>query len=156
MKRHPEVRIKMGRRHLILIAALTTIAIILAIALPLILIDNEPPQNGEPVQYPMEVREAVVEEAVAILETRGFWPDIVAGLGYGADSFNLLFYGKADPEVVEIVQSVIDDKAPGLPLKTIENVTIITQTSEQWDDGMQSVEEILDLLQGNSSDNMIW
>lgn len=97
-----------------------------------------------------------MEEATAILETRGFWSDIVAGVLYGTDIFELHFYGKANPEAVEIVRSVIDDKAPGLPLKTIENVTIITQTSEQWDDGMQSVEEILDLLQGNSSDNMIW
>jgi len=125
------IRIKMRKGRLIIISASVIVAIALAIAIPLVLMNNETPQNGEPVQYPMEVREAVVEEAVAILETRGFWPDIVAGLGYGADSFTLAFYGKADPEVVEIVQSVIDDRAPGLPLEIVENVTIITQTSEQ-------------------------
>jgi len=89
--------------------------------------NNETPQNGEPVQYPMEIKEAVIDEALVILQARSFWPEIVAGLGHGADSINLLFYGKADPEVVEIVRGVIGDKAPGLPLEIIENVTIETQ-----------------------------
>ena len=68
----------MGRRRLILISALTTITIALAIALPLMLVNNEPPQNGEPVQYPMEVREAVHDEALSILQARGLWPEIIA------------------------------------------------------------------------------
>ena len=140
----------MSRRRLIPISTLTTIAVVLAVVLPLTLINNEPPQNGEPVQYPMEVREAVIDEALSILQARGFWPEIVAGLGYGADSINLLFYGEADPEVVNIVKRVIDNKAPGLPLEITENVTIVTQTSDQWDDGYQFVEEILDLLRVDS------
>ena len=109
--------------------------------------------SSVPVQYPMEVREAVHDEALSILQARGFWPEIVAGLGYGGDSIDLLFYGKADPEVVEIVRGVIDDKAPGLPLEITENVTIetqtpttITSTSEQPQNGMQFVEDIIDLL----------
>ena len=80
----------------------------------------------EPVQYPMEVRDAVVEEAIVILETRGFWPDIVAGIGAGIDSINLAFYAETNTEVVEIVQSVIDELALGLPLDIVENVTIVT------------------------------
>jgi hypothetical protein len=89
---------------------------------------TETPQNSEPVQYPMEVKQAVIDEAFSIIQSRGFWPEIVAGLGYSADSFTLAFYGEADPEVVEIVQSVIDDKALGFPLEIVENVTIVTQT----------------------------
>lgn len=76
--------------------------------------------STETVQYPMEVREAVVEEATAILETRGFWPEVVAGVFCTVDSIELTFYVEADPEVVEIVQSVIDNVAPGLPLEIVE------------------------------------
>ena len=110
----------MNRRYLFLISSLAIVAVVLAVVLPLTLINNEHPQNGEPVQYPMEVREAVVEEAMAILETRGFWPEVVAGVLYGTDIFELHFYGKADSEAVEIVQSVIDNLAPGLPLEIVE------------------------------------
>ena len=119
----------MGSRRLILFSALAMAAVVLAVVLPLTLINNEPSQNGEPVQYPMEVKQAVIDEAIGIIQSRGFWPEIVAGLGFGVDNIDLLFYGEAVPEVVEIVQSVIDDKAPGLPLKIVENVTIETQTS---------------------------
>jgi len=117
----------MSRRRLIIISASVIVVIALAVAIPLALMNNETAQNGEPVQYPMEVKQTVIDEAIGILQSRGFWPGIVAGLGFGADSFTLAFYGKAVPEVVEIVQSVIDDKAPGFPLEIVENVTIETQ-----------------------------
>jgi len=115
----------MRKGRLIIISASVIVVIALAIAIPLVLMNNETVQNGEPVQYPMEVKQAVIDEAIGIIQSRGFWPEIVAGLVYGADSFTLAFYGEAVPEVVEIVQSVIDDKAPGFPLEIVENVTVI-------------------------------
>ncbi len=74
----------------------------------------------EPARYPTEVRTAVVEEATALLEARGFWPESVAGVLCTADSIELTFYAEADPEAVGIVQTVIDNLAPGLPLEIVE------------------------------------
>ena len=68
----------------------------------------------------MAVQEAVIDEALSVLQARGFWPRVVAGVFYGNDALELHFYVEAKPEVVEIVQSVIDDRAPGLPLEIVE------------------------------------
>lgn len=84
--------------------------------------------NKEPTQYSMETKQAVVDGAMARLQAGGLAPQI-AGLTYGADDIELLFYGKADQEAVGIVKSVIDELAPCLPLKIVENVTVETQTS---------------------------
>jgi hypothetical protein len=88
-----------------------------------------PPQLGEGLQE-------VVDEAVNELERRGLM-DKVAELTYGflrndtrIDApnkhigINLGFYNQTDPEVVKIVKSVIDKRAPGTPLDISENITI--------------------------------
>ncbi len=55
--------------------------------------------------------------------------DKVSDLGYGEQGIVLGFWGKADPQIVSIVQSTIDEKAPGLSLEIVEDVNVITQTS---------------------------
>ena len=85
--------------------------------------------------YPQMLMEAVHCVASARLQSAGFLPDfagyfpdpkILAGFGYGIDGIILAFYGETEPEAVVIVRVVIDKLAPGLPLKIVENVTIVT------------------------------
>jgi hypothetical protein len=68
--------------------------------------------------------QTVVDDAGKELENKGLY-DKVAGLAYDDQRIQLSFYGKADPEVVDIVKAVIDREAPlGTPLEIVENVTI--------------------------------
>jgi len=68
---------------------------------------------------------AVVDDACEELDRKGLL-DKVAILAYNDVTIELGFYGKADPEVVEIVKAVIDRWAPlGTPLEIVENVTVI-------------------------------
>ena len=78
----------MGRRQLVLFSAIAIAANALAVVLPLALIDNEPPQDGGPIQYSMEVRQTVIDEAFYVIQSGGFWPEIVAGLGVGIRRFS--------------------------------------------------------------------
>lgn len=75
-----------------------------------------------------EQEEATVQQtAQAELIKRGLM-DKVSDLGYGEQGIVLGFWGKADPQIVSISQSVINGKAPGLPLKIVEDVNVITET----------------------------
>ena len=116
----------MSKKRLAIISVSVAVLIALAIAVPLVLMNKDTSQNGEPVNYSMEVKQAVIDEAMSIIEPLGYWPEIVAALGFGADHIVLGFYGEAVPEVVGIVQSVIDDKTPGLPLEIVETITVVT------------------------------
>ncbi|MBI2938388.1 MAG: hypothetical protein HYY22_09290 [Thaumarchaeota archaeon] len=88
-----------------------------------------------PPNPPKDVLQGVVDEAVHELQRRCLW-DKVAELTYGLlnnetrinatikhRGINLGFWNKTDPEVVKIVQSVIDKRAPGTPLDISENIT---------------------------------
>jgi len=77
------------------------------------------------IAYPVSLQ-VVVDDACKELEHKGLL-DKVAILAYDDQAIELGFYGKADPEVVEIVKAVIDRRALGTPLKVVENVTVETQ-----------------------------
>ena len=79
--------------------------------------------------YSRKALPAVVDDALMELEHKGLL-DKVAGLVYDDQKIQLSFYGKADPEVVEIVKAVIGRWAPvGTPLEIVENVTVITDSA---------------------------
>ena len=74
--------------------------------------------------YPRKALPAVIDDALKELENKGLY-DKVAILAYDDQKIQLGFYGKADPEVVEIVKAVIERRALGTPLGVVENVTVI-------------------------------
>ena len=90
-------------------------------------IDREAPL-GTPLEIVenVTVLQQVVDDACKELDRRGLL-DKVAILAYNDVTIELGFYGKADPEVVEIVKAVIERRAPGTPLGVVENVTVETQ-----------------------------
>ncbi len=75
--------------------------------------------------YPPEVLQVVINEGTEELARRGLL-DKVAVLAYNDKKIELGFYSKAD-SVVEIVKSIIDKRAPGVPLEIVENVTVKPQ-----------------------------
>ena len=81
-------------------------------------------------QYPQQVMQAVVDEAISELMAKGLM-DKVAELAYSNHNIQLGFYSKADSQIVEIVKAVIDRIEPSIPLNIVENVTVITQTSSE-------------------------
>jgi vancomycin permeability regulator SanA len=112
----------MKRNWRVILCIVVTVIVVAAIAIPQVIMNSETHENYKPIQYSSEVKQGIINEAYRILETRGLTSK-VAGLGYEAGNINLLFYGKSDAEAVIIVQSVIDKKAPGMPLIIYENVT---------------------------------
>jgi hypothetical protein len=84
--------------------------------------------NKSTARYSEQEVAAVQQTAQAELIKRGLM-DKVSDLGYGEQGIVLGFWGKADPQIVSIVQSTIDEKAPGLSLEIVEDVNVITQTS---------------------------
>lgn len=77
--------------------------------------------------YSRKALPAVIDDALKELERKGLL-DRVAGLAYDDQKIQLSFYGKADPEVVETVKTVIDRWAPiGTPLEIVENVTVLQE-----------------------------
>jgi len=97
---------------------LVLLILLLSVALGIGYMSMKPPRKS---------LQAVVDDACKELEHKGLL-DKVAGLVYDDQKIQLSFYGKADPEVVEIVKAVIDREAPlGTPLEVVENVTVETQ-----------------------------
>ncbi len=99
---------------------------------------GEEPSSPNP---PRDVLQGVVDEAVYELEQRCLM-DKVAGLGEGivlgkgviinnntrvevnkTIGISLEFYNQTDPEVVEIVRSIINKRVPGTSIEIFENVT---------------------------------
>ena len=77
--------------------------------------------------YSSRVYLAIIAYVMQDLEAKGS-ADLIAGFAYGGDHMKLLFYDDADEEIVEFVQSAINEIAPpGLPLEVYENVTIEEQ-----------------------------
>jgi hypothetical protein len=74
-------------------------------------------------EYPLEVMRAVYEEITKELFDKRNLYDKVSMTGCGSRWISLSFYGKADPEIVDIVKSIIDRKVPGAQLVVEENVT---------------------------------
>jgi hypothetical protein len=108
---------------------LTLGALALSIAVPLaIYLAGEaiPPAPLPPQTYSPAALQSVVDEATNTLKQKGLL-DKVAELGYNASQFELGFYGKVDPQVVEIVENTINKRTLGVPLNVVENVTVIPQ-----------------------------
>jgi hypothetical protein len=76
--------------------------------------------------YSYVVGDALVLYITELLQERGLF-DSVTGVGNGGDRINLLFDKKVNDEIVDIVQSAIDEIAPGFPLDIIVG-TFVTKT----------------------------
>jgi len=83
--------------------------------------------DNKSIQYSSEIKQAVIDEATSRLQAGGMLSQ-VAALTYGTDDIELIFIGKRSEAAVGVVQSVIAELAPGLPLKIIEYAIVITQT----------------------------
>jgi hypothetical protein len=74
-------------------------------------------------EYPLEVMRAVYEKITTELFDRRSLYDKISMTGYSSGWISLSFYEKADPEIVELVKSIINEKVPGAQLIVEENVT---------------------------------
>ncbi len=83
--------------------------------------------NKSMTHYSEQQLQIVQETAQSELTKRGLIGE-VATLGYGHQEIDLGFWQKANPEVVSIVQSIIAEKTPGVPLVVVENVKVVTQS----------------------------
>jgi hypothetical protein len=75
-------------------------------------------------QYSNIVYDSIIVYVMSELERKNM-AGLVAGFGYEADYMSLDFYGAADEEIVDFVQSVINEVAPGTSLNIVENVTFV-------------------------------
>jgi hypothetical protein len=80
-------------------------------------------------QYPISVEKSIIIESTLRLEAAGFWPDKVSGMVHNI-GLVIGFYGNAEPEVLAIVNQVIDEQAPGLLLETMVNTSPVSLYSD--------------------------
>ena len=105
------------------------VAVVVVLALSMNLRDdktNQQQKGMQPSYPPREGLQGVVDEVRYVLWQRGL-SGKVATLGINGTSIMLGFLNKPDPEIVEIVQSIIDKRAPNTPLEIFENITIIEE-----------------------------
>ncbi len=74
-------------------------------------------------EYPLEVMRAVYEEILRELFDKRNLYDKISMTGYSSGWISLSFYEKADPEIVDMVGSIINEKVPGAQLIVEEDVT---------------------------------
>ncbi len=104
---------------------LTLAALALSIVVPLTIYfagEAIPPAPQPPRRYSETALQSVIDDATINLRQRGL-TDEVSVLMYEEGEFELGFYGKADPEAVEIVRNAISKRTPGVPLRIVENAT---------------------------------
>ena len=107
----------MLRREIVLTAA--SVAILLLASLSIIFVMN--PRTSSEEKYAAlsdQEKQRIVDEVWSRLGTRNYTEQIL-GWGYTDEGFEVLFKGKADPNVISIIREVIGD----LPLKIYENAT---------------------------------
>ena len=97
----------------------TSVAILLLASLSIIFVMS-PRTSGEEKYATLtdQEKQRIVDEVWSRLAAQNYTEQIV-GWGYTDEGFEVLFKGKADPNVISIIREVIDD----LPLKIHENAT---------------------------------
>ncbi len=87
---------------------------------------NQQQKGMQPPYPPREGLQGVVDEVRYVLWERGL-SGKVAVFGLNGTRVMLGFPNKPDPEIVAIVKSVIDKRAPNTPLDIFENITLIEE-----------------------------
>jgi len=79
--------------------------------------------NTDREEYPLEVMRVVYEDIMTELFDKRSLYDKISMTGYSSGWISISFYEKADPEVINLVKSIINTKVPGAQLIVEENVT---------------------------------
>jgi len=99
---------------------LLVVAVLLVASLSVVLVAGvmQPPGEDKYAALSDQEKQRIVDEVWSRLAAQNYTEQIV-GWGYTDEGFEVLFKGKADPNVISIMREVIDD----LPLKIHENAT---------------------------------
>jgi len=99
---------------------LLVVAVLLVVSLSVVLVAGimQPPGEDKYAALSDQEKQRIVDEVWSRLAAQNYTEQIV-GWGYTDEGFEVLFKGKADPNVISIIREVIDD----LPLKIHENAT---------------------------------
>jgi len=99
---------------------LLVVAVLLVASLSVVLVAGvmQPPGEDKYAALSDQEKQRIVDEVWSRLAAQNYTEQIV-GWGYTDEGFEVLFKGKADPNVISIIREVIDD----LPLKIHENAT---------------------------------
>ena len=104
----------------IFLRILLVVAVLLVASLSVVLVAGimQPPGEDKYAALSDQEKQRIVDEVWSRLKAQGYTEQIV-GWGYTDEGFEVLFRGKADPNVISIIREVIGD----LPLKIYENAT---------------------------------